>query len=82
MNIRLIHALQSDDTSVLHHGMLCQLPSLSTTKITWSHIKVPSRSSDGHAVAYPGFHFGRTNLAKFQPVIAYDVSKKNVVMQV
>jgi len=33
-------------------------------------------------VVHPQFHFWGLSVTKFQPVIAYDISKKNVVMQV
>jgi len=41
-----------------------------------------SSGLSSHTVACPTFHFGGINLSEFQPVIAYDISKKNVVMQV
>ena len=49
---------------------------------TVGYVVVHREMEKVQAVAYPRLHFGGINLTKFYPVIAHDISKKNVVMQV
>jgi len=55
-----------------------QLRTVATSCIT---LYCTWRPSDLEPLDYMGRHFGGINLAKLWPVIAYDIGKKNVTMQ-